>query len=276
MSDRVEKIGESILQHGKLNDRIYLMHLAAEDFPGILSVLGSICDKEHYSKIFAKVPARFGAAFLADGYRLEAYVPGFFQGEEDAFFMARYFASWREEIPVNEMNVFQGLLNQRCERKEIGLDPVFTYRKARESDAETMAVVYREVFPSYPFPIHDPVYLVETMRSHVIYHGIWEGDKLVALSSAETDREELNAEMTDFAVLPEYRGKSFGRLLLRKMEEDVRALGIRTAYTIARLKSPGMNATFRSGGYRYSGTLINNTNISGGFESMNVWYKWLE
>ena len=48
-----------------------------------------------------------------------------------------------------------------------------------------------------------------------------------------------------------------------------------TAYTIARAISFGMNITFAKNGYKYSGTLKNNTNISGKLESMNVWYKYL-
>jgi hypothetical protein len=36
-----------------------------------------------------------------------------------------------------------------------------------------------------------------------------------------------------------------------------------------------MNITFAKLGYRYGGRLINNTNISGSIESMNVWYKSL-
>jgi hypothetical protein len=36
-----------------------------------------------------------------------------------------------------------------------------------------------------------------------------------------------------------------------------------------------MNVTFARCGYRFAGTLINNTQISGRIESMNVWYKGL-
>jgi len=45
------------------------------------------------------------------------------------------------------------------------------------------------------------------------------------------------------------------------------------AETIARAMSTGMNITFACCGYNYAGTLVNNTNISGSIESMNVWYK---
>jgi hypothetical protein len=48
-----------------------------------------------------------------------------------------------------------------------------------------------------------------------------------------------------------------------------------TAYTIARAESAGMNETFAKNGYKYCGTLVNNTNISGQIESMNVWVKKL-
>jgi len=34
-----------------------------------------------------------------------------------------------------------------------------------------------------------------------------------------------------------------------------------------------MNITFAKAGYRYAGTLVNNTDISGTIESMNVWWR---
>jgi hypothetical protein len=48
---------------------------------------------------------------------------------------------------------------------------------------------------------------------------------------------------------------------------------MKTLYTIARSHSAGMNITFAKKGYLFGGTLINNTDISGKIESMNVWYK---
>ena len=81
--------------------------------------------------------------------------------------------------------------------------------------------------------------------------------------------------MTDFATLPEYRGRHLATALLRRMEQQVKQRGIQTAYTIARAVSYGMNITFAKTGYAFAGTLANNTNICGNLESMNVWYKHL-
>lgn len=51
--------------------------------------------------------------------------------------------------------------------------------------------------------------------------------------------------------------------------------GIKTAYTIARSTSFGMNKTFARQGFDFGGTLVNNTLIGDTIESMNVWYKAL-
>ena len=136
-----------------------------------------------------------------------------------------------------------------------------------------MGKIYKKVFATYPFPIHEPDYLVETMQTHIVYFGVETEGHLVALSSAEMDKENLNVEMTDFATLPTWRGHGVALHLLNAMENEMHLRGIKVACTIARAVSPGMNVTFARGGYEFAGTLINNTNISGGIESMNVWYK---
>lgn len=41
------------------------------------------------------------------------------------------------------------------------------------------------------------------------------------------------------------------------------------------LSVPGINRVFQNNGYRYCGTLINNTWIAGSLESMNIWAKTL-
>ena len=97
----------------------------------------------------------------------------------------------------------------------------------------------------------------------------------MALSSAEMDADARNAEMTDFATLPDYRGRGLATLLLEAMEAAMHDREMATAYTIARAPSFGMNITFARMGYRFAGRLINNTNIAGRFEDMNVWYKHL-
>ena len=111
------------------------------------------------------------------------------------------------------------------------------------------------------------------MDSHVDYFAIEADGNIISASSAEKDLDNKNAELTDFATLPEWRGNGFAQLLLAQMEGDIKKQKIKTAYTIARAISPNMNIPFKKSGYSFCGRLKNNTNISGRIESMNVWYK---
>ena len=149
----------------------------------------------------------------------------------------------------------------------------YDLRKAEPKDIDQICTVFSQVFDSYPFPIFDPNYIKKTMEEHVDYYVACENNKIISVSSAEIDAENKNAEMTDFATLPEFRSQGIAQTLLQQMERDMKNKGILLAYTIARALSPGMNVTFAKQGYHFAGTLVNNTNIAGKIESMNVWYK---
>ncbi|MBN2711293.1 MAG: putative beta-lysine N-acetyltransferase [Planctomycetes bacterium] len=276
--DTTTYINDSMIQYGQMNDRIYLMKLGNENPSFIVGELDKLAEEEHLGKIFAKVPANAEKPFYEAGYLCEARIPGFYKGEEEAVFLGKFINRSRI-APTDPQKLSDVLAITEAKSGKVDSAPElkkgFTYHHCREEDAEEMSKVYAEVFPTYPFPIHDPKYLIKTMHSNVLYFSIRHKGEIVSLSSAEMDKNNLNVEMTDFATLPDWRGNSFATFLLAKMEADMRKLGIKTAYTIARALSPGMNITFARMGYTYSGRLINNTNISGKIESMNIWYKSL-
>lgn len=275
MHDSLESIGRSLCHHGPHNDRAYLMKLHEEDSGEIVSSLDLLATSRGYSKIFAKVPAWARERFHVGGYAEEARIPGFYPGGEDLCFMGKYFTESRareqESQLVSEVLAVAG--TSAVVSTPTPLPSVFAFRTAREEDGEEMAKIYREVFVSYPFPIHDPAFLRAAMNDATLFFGIWNGSTIAALSSAEMDACSASAEMTDFATPPAFRGNGFALHLLREMEEAVRGRGIRSLFTIARAYSFGMNITFARNGYSFGGTLTNNTNISGRLESMNVWYK---
>ncbi len=275
MYDHIETIGKSVIQHGPLNDRIYLMKLDADDIPEILGSLETLAKDRGYSKIFAKIPTEHRGPFEQHGFRPEALVPGFYNGTRDAVFMGRFLSAEREQNEQDgTTNEILDLAAQKWNQgRSPGSTPAPEIIQAASDDVEEMSQVYREVFRSYPFPIHKPDYLLETMKSHIRYFLVWNAGKIAAISSAEMDLKAGNAEMTDFATRPEYRGMGFGIHLLERMEEEMDAMGVPTLYTISRSLSPGMNIVFSRMGYQYAGTLVNNTNISGQIENMNVWYK---
>lgn len=277
--DIIETRFGALLQHGSFSRRIYLMKVGDADPRKLPDQLDALAREHGYTKLFAKLPRGSEGEFVANGYRVEASVPGFYRGETDALFLARYLDPARAESP--EVAEIARIVELASSKPAVGPPPLpaeFTIRACTRDDIDKMAAIYRKVFPTYPFPIHDPAWLLETMESHIDYFGVedaQQGGRLVALASSEMDLDGLNVEMTDFATLPEFRGRNLALHLLAEMEEAMRQKGMRTAYTIARAVSPGMNITFAKAGYKFSGTLVNNTNISGGIESMNVWYKKL-
>jgi len=277
MSDITINIGRSILQHGNYNDRIYLMKLSKDDCPSIIDRLEKLALDEKYSKIIAKIPAFARDDFVKDGYIVEASIPGFYNGVEDVYFVAKYLHNSKKHGEKSKLNkkVLGAARSKSCKGETVELPDGFRYKMCGKLDIPEIVDVYKKIFETYPFPVYDPRYIEKTMDENVIYFGIWKDDMIAALASSEMDIESKNVEMTDFATLPQYRGNALSAHLLQKMECEMQKKNMKTTYTIARAGSYGMNITFAKSGYMYSGTLLNNTNIFGNFESMNVWYKHL-
>lgn len=275
--DIIEKFQGSVIQHGHYNDRIYLIKLNPEASSTTPRNLIDLAKKNNYSKIFAKVPESHSGIFFAAGFEEEARVPGFYVGQMTAVFMGFYLNSERAEEPaLGKMNeILKVAMGKQAIKSKCHLNDNFTLRICTETDVASMTNIYKTIFQSYPIPIYDPAYILETMKSYVDYFGIEANGRLVAVSSAEMDKHSSNAEMTDFATLLEWRGNGFAQCLLPQMEKAMKNKKIKTAYTIARAMSAGMNVTFSKAGYQFGGRLKNNTNISGNIESMNVWYKHL-
>ena len=273
--DRLEKLGQSLVQHGKSNDRVYLMKLDGADYPGIIQRVEALAKKESYTNIIAKIPDRFCAGFLEAGFESEAHIPLFYRGSEDAFFMAKYFDDKRD-MPLDAHKIKE--VTERADKTPPLAAPAelgegLVCRVLTPDDAEILAALYRTVFETYPFPIRDPGFLKEAMAGETVFFGVYRDGRLIAASSSEMDVRSQNVEMTDFATLPEFRAQGLAAFLLHEMDREMKKRGIKTAYTIARAVSYGMNLTFAKHNYALVGMLVNNTNISGSLESMNVWYK---
>ena len=252
------------------------MKLGDVDPHTLIPALNTLAETNGYTKIFTKLPSDAASVFANEGYVEEAEIPGCYNGSIDARFMCRYIDETRAQSPqAAEIREIIQLSKDKATSpyKPLPDNKSLAMRPCTPEDTPRMSHIYSKVFPSYPFPIDNPDYLRDTMKTHIAYFGVEYEGELIALSSAEMDEANSNVEMTDFATLPHMRGKSLAVHLLSAMERAMQQRGIKTAYTIARAISPGMNITFARKGYHFGGTLINNTNISGQIESMNVWYK---
>jgi len=271
--DKIEVIGGATVQHGKMSNRLYLMKTPESYDISLIEILEAFLMSNKYDKFFAKIPASQLPLFLNLNFQIEARVPRMYRGIEDGFFVSKFYSLERTMPEHDAMEYFSQLLkcqNNISPKSKCNSLPVEILKK---EDASEMADLFKQVFDTYPFPIFDLEYIKESMDNDVVFFGIKINNTLCAISSAEIDVKHQFAEMTDFATLPEARGKGLSKQLLEAMEKEMLNRCIKTVYTIARLKSVAMNKTFLRAGYIYSGTLVKNTNISGGIESMNVHYK---
>jgi putative beta-lysine N-acetyltransferase len=275
MQDTIEIIHSSKVQHGPLNNRIYLMELNRNKVRQIIESLDAMAQHCGYGKIIAKIPEPDWQKFKMAGYLKEAIVPGFFNGRMDGFFLGKYFSEKRQQrgdhscSEIEKVHQRKKTIGKHCS-KSISSPQI---DRCTPADAQEMSSLYGQIFRSYPFPITKPEYIQTAMNENVIYFCIRKEGKITAVASMEINRNHKNVEMTDFATLPQWRGYGLAGRLLGHMDQEAHELDMRTAYTIARAQSHGINAIFRKNGYCYGGLLKNNTQISGRIESMRVWYK---
>ena len=274
MVDTLVTISGCLVQHGKLNQRVYLIRPSLQRGTGIAGKLLDLADIHEYGKIVAKIPGSLSGEFEDSGFQCEAKIPCFFNRDEDCLFMAAY--------PDNDRSreEFPGLVKEVLEQSLIFRPPQKRPRKGHftsctPDDAREMAALYSRVFETYPFPINDPGYLTHTMDKRITeYFCIRDHGVIVSVGSAEKCGDYA-VEMTDLATLPGYEGNGYAADILAGMEELMRERGIPLAYTICRAYSSPVNRIFSRRGYIFGGTLTRNTQICGRIESMNVWYKHL-
>ena len=276
MADTIETLFRSTVHHGSLNRRIYLMKLHPGDASRIIPELSRLARKNGYGKILAKVSESLSENFRRAGYRTEARIPDFFKNGDAVLFMSLFVNPERteEQRPVAVEESLAAVAETPAERSKDGAEAADVV-ECGPDDAAEMSRLYRQVFSTYPFPIHNPSFLIRAMAGDTRFFSIREEGRIAALGSCEMDPENGTVEMTDFAVSRQSRGKGLAGRLLVRMEAAMADCGMRVAYTISRSVSPAMNITFKKGGYRFSGALKNNTHISGRIESMWVWYKRL-
>ncbi|WP_171051694.1 putative beta-lysine N-acetyltransferase [Alteribacter natronophilus] len=209
------------------------------------------------------------------GFRQEAVSAGFFNGRK-AFIYTMYGKKERGQSETSDEN--SAVLRRVAEdRKTVQADPVPPYPVtiAETSDLDSLAALYRNVFPRYPTDIFSADALKKAISSNYTFAVMKNNNGVVIGAASAMETGYGSAEITDCAVDPAYRGKMLLHFIVKVLERECKQKGITTVFSITRAKSTGMNMTVGRLGYTYEGTLINNCIISSGFEDMNIWTKSL-
>lgn len=261
--------------------RIIVLDYSGPNIYDLSRRLDYIANENGFDKVFIKAKPDDWEKFIQHGYNLEGIFKYFYNGES-AYSIGKFYTKerrWSNAIE-EEDEIINQIIHQDMSLVEdkSQLDEQFTMRTATTDDIQQLATLYDEVFQTYPTPLNNPNYIATLMKHHnVLYKIILEGDKIISAAAADMEPMYHNAELTDCASHPDYRGMGFMGVLIDSLEQEIlEKHGIITAYTLARAKSFGMNNVFYRLGYRYNGRLINNCDIMGSFEDMNLWVKKLK
>lgn len=275
MFDTIERVGDSVVHHGTLNDRVYLKEVHEEDLGSLIAKVQHLVAKKHYGKIVSKVPRWALDTFLEQGYRVEAEIPGLYNGATDGYFLAGYPKKERVQRTEKEERFIESVKTIALATSDVSpkvASDGYVVRRLEEEDLPDLARLNQRAFPTYPYPIYEAAYLSDCLQRDFEFFGLYKDNRLLEAALVNIEAEGANAEIVDFAILPDLKGQNLSYHLLGAIKKEVAEKQIRTLYAGARATSYGLNITFKKQGFRYGGTLVNNTWVGGCMESMNIWY----
>jgi putative beta-lysine N-acetyltransferase len=259
-----------------INKRLRVLKIMGNKEESILEKIYEVAKLNKLGKIWAVATIDQWEWFFKWGYILEGILPRYFDSGS-AYYMAYFLSSERRISTLidEEERLINNLKKQNLAGKIPALPEGYEMRLGNFEDVEELAKFYDEIFPTYPTPMHDPKYVKKMMNNKVIFNIIFWKGKIVTAASADIEEASKTVEMTDIACSPEHRGKQLPVIAINSLEKKMKQLKMKTLYTLARAKLPGINKAFYRLGYSYYGRLINNCDIFDGYEDMNLLVKVL-
>lgn len=276
LMDNIVTIDEIELYIDEINERIKILKCKNMSADNLQKVVEFAQDNK-IGKIISNCLTEDWEHYIESGFELEGFIEGYFKGKV-ALCMSYFSDENRKKIiDYNEKE----LIVKDCLKKSEPFSFVknkhnYTIRDANENDVKDMVSLFSEVFSSYPSPVYDEEYIKKTMRNKILYKVAVFEDKVVGIVSADMDRENLNAEITDCVTSTEHRCKGITSNIIHNLEKDLKSMGFVTLYSLSRAINVGVNKVFSKHNYAYNGRLVNNCNICGSFEDMNIWVKTIK
>jgi putative beta-lysine N-acetyltransferase len=256
------------------NSRIKLIQYNKEHVEALVRHLEELAKQEGIGKVLIYANPEDVPLFEKLGFHQEGEISGFFDGDP-ASILSRFLNEERANIKDEEK---KDAIVEMAEQVDSlaeppKLEPGFKLRHADQGDAEQLAELYKLVFKTYPTPIHDPDFIRDCMDNEVYFSVITHQGKIVSAASADVFSKYNSAEITDCATHPEYRGKGFLSIIIFDLEKRMKEKGVPNLFSLTRAVSTGMNMVISKLGFTYKGRLIQNSQIAGEFEDMNIWVK---
>lgn len=262
-----------IIYLDKINKRIKIMEYAYISTE-VLEKIIYFSKEQYMEKIICNCKKKDLQNFYNMDFEMEGRIKGFFKGE-DALCMSYFITKNRgmsKDLDLEDEIIKKCIqVNKNYGGKTDNFQ--FSIRNANTNDLSEIVQLFKTVFSTYPSPVDDEEYLKMTMNGKVLYKVALSQGKIIGIASADMDTLNLNAEITDCAIYPEYRGNGILTSIIESLESELKNMGFITLYSLSRATIPAINMVLSKQNYEYSGRLINNCNMCSSFEDMNIWVK---
>lgn len=266
---------EATLFLDQYSQRIKIIDYRATDVEAMVLKVRFLAEANGFDKIICMAHQSDWQYFLRFGYVLEAVLK-YYHGGEDAFVVSKFRSQERLDSQnlMDEILMIENVMAEpRAPHEPRVPPPGHEMRLAKRDDIPELIDLYSSIFETYPSPLIHPGYLETIFQTEALFAVCTRAGEIVSAASAETHPKLRAAELTDCATKRSARGLGLMSHLLALLETTIAHKGYVCAYTMARSRSYGMNKVFYSLGYEFSGRLINNCDIYGDFEDMNIWVK---
>lgn len=266
-----------LIQVEPISQRIKVYQLPYQRMETTLKAIKSLAIRKKCDKLIFYVTDEERRRVQHPDLLFEGVIRGFFRGE-DAYIYSLFLNPKRKRSSVRtqEKQAMKWGRPQSGTSRGTVLSESYVMRFPGEQDSYLMSELYRTVFRSYPTPMHDPRYVSRLLQKPNVHFTIVEHrGEVVSACSADILPSFQCAEMSDCATLPQHRGKGLLSYQFSYLINKMRKQGIYTLFSYSRVKSAAMNLINVKHEFTYGGCMIRNSNISGGLEDMNIWYKKL-
>jgi beta-lysine N6-acetyltransferase len=270
--------GEAEVCDDAHSDRLRCDHPIGADPHWLAETLIKEAELRGRGKVLSLVEERMIPSMQKVGFRVAAFLPGFYGGKSACGVLTHNVDISRLELAnPREVKRVHGLLKNiegSSDIHRLRAESVKT-ELMDELSASDLARLMGVTFKDYPTPSHDPAYLLSQVNAGVPFRYIRNGDEVVACASADIVPQAQAAELTDCATLARCRGRGYMKVLLIDLMDDLRRMSYPTAFTMARARIPGINILFKQLGFKFCGQLSRSCRIGEGLEDINLWSRRL-
>lgn len=278
MFETIETIDGATIYHGEIHNRVYLSEINSDKIDAILPKMTALAKQKKYDKILSKVPENAINLFESKGYKIEAKIPGLYNGKTTGYFLADYLNKSRYQCDEKQQKTIETVKTIALAAKKPNENPHMRMpsdhlvRKLDKSDFPSLVKLHEKAYKYHPKHIKREQDFEQLEELDHQFYGLFVEGELLVSAILRVHTEESNLEIVDFATHPDYRGQNLSYYLVQEIKTVRNDLGSTTIYALARATSYGLNITYSKHGFKYAGTLTNNAFVRDALESMNVWY----